>query len=66
MPTDDNYIITITVCIEQSLKFIQHVDFVSAAGKLLASLDERSLVCLISMFHTLWSPEFCISSGQWV
>ena len=62
MPTDNNYIITKTVCVGQSLAFIQRNDFVSVASQLLALLSERSLVCLISTFHTLWSPENCVPS----
>ena len=53
MLTDDNYIITTTVCIGQSLAFTKHDDFVFIMGQLLALLDKRLLVCLISSFHTL-------------
>ena len=61
-PTDDNYIVTTTVCIGQSLIFIQCNNFVSIMGQLLASLDESLLVYLNLTFHTLWSPEHCIPS----
>ena len=66
MPTDNKYIITTTVFIGQPLAFIQCNDFVSPMGQLLASLDERSLVCLISIFHTFLSLEHCVPSGLWV
>ena len=66
MPTDNNYIITTAVCIGQSFAFIQHHDFVSVAGQLLALLDKRLLVCLISTFHTLWSLENYVPSDLWV
>ena len=66
MPTDNNYIVTTTVCIGQSLAFIQCNDFVSAMDQLMALLDESSLVCLISNFHTLWSLECFVPSGLWV
>ena len=46
MPTDDNYIITTTICIGRSFMFIQCNHFVSVTGQLLALLDKRSLVCL--------------------
>ena len=46
MLTDDNYIITTMVYVGQPLKFIQCDDFVSIMGKLLALLDESSLVCI--------------------
>ena len=62
MPTDDNFIITTTVYIGQSLTFIQFDDFVSVTDQLLVLLDKRSLICLISTFHTLWSPEHCVPS----
>ena len=44
MLIDTNNIVTPTVCIQQSLVFTQFVS-VSIAGKLLALLDERLLVC---------------------
>ena len=66
MLIDDNYILTTTVCIGQSLTFIQHDNFVPIMGQLLALLDERSLVCLNLTFHTIWSQEHCIPSDLWV
>ena len=45
MPTNNNGIITTTVCVGQSLIFTQSNDFISIMGQLAALLNERLLVC---------------------
>ena len=45
MSTNDNDIITAMVYVQQPHMFIQHDDFVSITGQLLALLDKKSLVC---------------------
>ena len=46
MLTDDNGIVASSVFVGQSLAFTQHYDFVSVAGQLVLSFNERSLVCI--------------------
>ena len=45
MLSDNNGIITTTVCVVQPIVFPQHDDFVSIAGQLMALLNDRLLVC---------------------
>ena len=62
MPTDNNNIITTTVCVGQSIAFTQCCNFVAIMDQLAGLLKERSLVCLNFTFQTLWSLEHCIPS----
>ena len=65
MPTDDIEIVTLTVCVGQSLMFMQCDDFVSMMGQLVAMFDKRLLICTF-IFHALWSPNHCIPSDHCV
>ena len=66
MPTDNNGIVTSTVCVGQSIAFTQYDNFVSTTGQLAASLDERSLVYINfpSMLCGLQNTAFHLINGS--
>ena len=65
MPTNNNNIVTSTVCFGQSLALTQHNDFFFIVGPLAASLNERLLFCAFTS-HAMWSLEHCVLSDQWI
>ena len=58
MPTDDDKIITTTVCVGQSLAFTQHNDIISITDQLMVLLDKGLLVCNFPFNRTISGTSF--------